>query len=226
VKKIYINILLVIISILAVIVFSKVITNQEVETNMGDEQNLITIEDKGISINIPINKIPEIEKFLEGAVDKEVEIRRMRGIILKTTESKSFILLSYGCGAKMCDTLLIQKQGEEIHTLQLPYGIFQDYIFSPSENHVLFVYGIDEGSINRNFIRVVHLNKMQLVESQSKEWSKEFFDEPIWPILDYKWTDNHTILIKIPDTRSPDLPLLEEWFTSEKKKTKEITIKF
>lgn len=225
-KKIYINILLVIISILAVIVFSKVITNQEVETNMGDEQNLITIEDKGISINIPINKIPEIEKFLEGAVDKEVEIRRMRGIILKTTESKSFILLSYGCGAKMCDTLLIQKQGEEIHTLQLPYGIFQDYIFSPSENYVLFVYGIDEGSINRNFIRVVHLNKMQLVESQSKEWSKEFFEEPIWPILDYKWIDNHTILIKIPDTRSSDLPLLEEWFTSEKKKTKEITIKF
>lgn len=224
-KKTFIrSILFAIFTILVVIVLNLSI-NKEVETNMSQEINFVIVEDNGIPLKIPINKIPEIKHYLEGVQDKEIEISRMRGIFLKKEKTESFILLEYGCGTKMCDSVLIRKKGKEITTIKLFFGIFQDYVFSPNEDNILLVYGVNEGPINRNFIKVVNLSEMIFIESQSKELMNEFMGEPNWPILEYKWIDNDSISIKIPDTPSSNIEVLEKWFKSKNKNTITVIIK-
>lgn len=199
--------------------------NKEVVNNEDYASKIITLEDNGISIDLPIDQISEIRSYLDDASDQEVEIGRMHGNIIKTDETQSLSIIKYSCGTKMCDTVLVRKQGEDITSLKLPFGIFTKVVFSPNGDRALLVYGVNEGNtLLRNFLAVVDLNNMRLIQPQSEELAHEFYQEPIWPIVESQWTDNNTILITIPDTLSSDWDTLVEWFNNETKQTKEITI--
>lgn len=160
--------LLVIFTIIVAFINLKLTTSKEVETSIK-EPEFITVEHNETSIKIPISSIPEINNYLEGASDKEIEVSRMAGTVLKRTETEAYVFFMYGCGTKMCDSVLIHKKGEEISTLKLFFGIFQDYVLSTNENELLLIYGMNEGPKNSNFLIAVDLEEMKIIEGQSKE---------------------------------------------------------
>lgn len=101
--------LLVIFTIIVGFIYLKLITSKEIETSIK-EAEFITVEHKETPIKIPISSIPEINYYLEGVSDKEIEVNRMDGIVLKRTEAEAYVLLKYGCGTKMCDSLLLHNR--------------------------------------------------------------------------------------------------------------------
>lgn len=187
--------------------------------------NSITIDDEGMAISVPLDSVPDLRHYLEQSLDQETEIERVRSRVLHKTESQFLILLQYSCGSKVCDSLLIEKRADKIRSLPLSFGIFQDALFSPDEQKMMFIFGMNEGAVHRNFLNIVHIGEMKQMDNVSAEIKEEFFQQPTWPFIEYTWVDDQQIMVEIPDVPSSDFATLEEWSRRESRETKTVIIR-
>ncbi|GIO03400.1 hypothetical protein J5TS2_40680 [Brevibacillus halotolerans] len=127
----------------------------------------VTFEDysnKTKTIKIPIKSIPEFNKIyseLDNDEQKKLELSATSGVILSEDSNQAFLLLNYSCGTKLCKTLLIKKDKNEITTLPLhkESEIYVKHQFSPNKKTLglLFISDILDDNSYEYTVYVIDL---------------------------------------------------------------------
>ncbi|MFB0831855.1 hypothetical protein ACEU2D_19930 [Brevibacillus laterosporus] len=127
----------------------------------------ITFKDdnsKTKTIKIPIKSIPEFNKIyseLDNDEQKKLELSATSGVILSEDSNQAFLLLNYSCGTKLCKTLLIKKDKNEITTLPLhkESEIYVKHQFSPNKKTLglLFISDILDDNSYEYTVYVIDL---------------------------------------------------------------------
>ncbi|GKV57556.1 hypothetical protein NCCP2222_35030 [Sporosarcina sp. NCCP-2222] len=176
-------------------------------------------------LEIPVKDLPTLQSYLSAQTDPELEIERTHYEEIETHTEERFFLLQYSCGNKQCDSLLIKVHNREIKSLPLRNGIFQDYQLSPDQDKVLIRYAYNEGGqIIRHILVPVDLAKLESIPFTFEEDTKEFMNEPTWPILEYEWISSNTFRLVTADLLSSDFNQLQTWYASDVKKSKTVDI--
>ena len=161
--------------------------------------------------------------------DQIIEIERSISEVLdfKSSDGFTYVVLKYNCGVNLCSSLLIKtsKNKDVITSIELGYGILMDMKQSPNLENAVFRYGINEGnSVLRNNLDSCKFGgKMVVLHPISEELAKEFLDNAIWPITEYKWLSDKVISIRTADIEDSEYDALFTW-SNNQKKTKEIKI--
>ncbi|MBG9796916.1 hypothetical protein O0555_21710 [Brevibacillus laterosporus] len=147
----------------------------------------ITFKDdssKTKTIKIPIKSIPEFNKIyseLDNDEQKKLELSATSGVILSEDSNQAFLLLNYSCGTKLCKTLLIKKDKNEITTLPLhkESEIYVKHQFSPNKKTLglLFISDILDDNSYEYTVYVIDLpsfKKTKIISplKQSPDMSK------------------------------------------------------
>ncbi|MCR8961644.1 hypothetical protein O0550_00270 [Brevibacillus halotolerans] len=116
------------------------------------------------TIKIPIKSIPEFNKIyseLDNDEQKKLELSATSGVILSEDSNQAFLLLNYSCGTKLCKTLLIKKDKNEITTLPLhkESEIYVKHQFSPNKKTLglLFISDILDDNSYEYTVYVIDL---------------------------------------------------------------------
>ncbi|MBA4535438.1 hypothetical protein [Brevibacillus halotolerans] len=147
----------------------------------------ITFKDdnsKTKTIKIPIKSIPEFNKIyseLDNDEQKKLELSATSGVILSEDSNQAFLLLNYSCGTKLCKTLLIKKDKNEITTLPLhkESEIYVKHQFSPNKKTLglLFISDILDDNSYEYTVYVIDLPSFKKTKTisplkQSPDMSK------------------------------------------------------
>ncbi|AYK05303.1 hypothetical protein [Brevibacillus laterosporus] len=147
----------------------------------------ITFKDdssKTKTIKIPIKSIPEFNRIyseLDNDEQKKLELSATSGVILSEDSNQAFLLLNYSCGTKLCKTLLIKKDKNEITTLPLhkESEIYVKHQFSPNNKTLglLFISDILDDNSYEYTVYVIDLPSFKKTKTisplkQSPDMSK------------------------------------------------------
>ncbi|GIO02998.1 hypothetical protein J5TS2_36660 [Brevibacillus halotolerans] len=147
----------------------------------------ITFKDdssKTKTIKIPIKSIPEFNRIyseLDNDEQKKLELSATSGVILSEDSNQAFLLLNYSCGTKLCKTLLIKKDKNEITTLPLhkESEIYLKHQFSPNKKTLglLFISDILDDNSYEYTVYVIDLPSFKKTKTisplkQSPDMSK------------------------------------------------------
>ncbi|MGG0794661.1 hypothetical protein ABE137_11740 [Brevibacillus laterosporus] len=147
----------------------------------------ITFKDdssKTKTIKIPIKSIPEFNRIyseLDNDEQKKLELSATSGVILSEDSNQAFLLLNYSCGTKLCKTLLIKKDKNEITTLPLhkESEIYVKHQFSPNKKTLglLFISDILDDNSYEYTVYVIDLPSFKKTKTisplkQSPDMSK------------------------------------------------------
>ena len=147
----------------------------------------ITFKDdnsKTKTIKIPIKSIPEFNKIyseLDNDEQKKLELSATSGVILSEDSNQALLLLNYSCGTKLCKTLLIKKDKNEITTLPLhkESEIYVKHQFSPNKKTIglLFISDILDDNSYEYTVYVIDLPSFKKTKTisplkQSPDMSK------------------------------------------------------
>ncbi|RFB33335.1 hypothetical protein [Brevibacillus sp. VP] len=136
------------------------------------------------TVKIPIKSIPEFNKIysaLDNDEQKKLELSATSGVILSEDNNQAFLLLNYSCGTKLCKTLLIKKDKNEITTLPLhkESEIYVKHQFSPNKKTLglLFISDILDDNSYEYTVYVIDLPSFKKTKTisplkQSPDMSK------------------------------------------------------
>ncbi|WP_405155371.1 hypothetical protein [Paenibacillus sp. FSL K6-0108] len=187
--------------------------------------DIVEIKSEGKSIKISLNDIPQYKNYLLNEGDIQAEIARTQFTSLDVPSSNVYAMLEYGCGTKDCSTILVQTNGNKSESLTMPVGILQDYKVSSDHEKVLIRYAYDEGSlVKRQILVAVDLEKLKVIPYTSAALEKPFMLKPTWPIISYDWIDHNQFTIETAALETSEFSALEDWFSSENRKTRNVTI--
>lgn len=191
-----------------------------------DNKEYILADNNGDTIKIPISSIPELENYLSefSKEEREVEINRIVTNVLDLSENFVCINLSYACGTKLSNHILIKISKGKIETKLLSEAsILKDYKISTDKEKVMFIFQRNEGvNVYRNSIKIVKLE--DLSEIENKYIQLNYLNQYIWPFENYGWSNSYKIFVKIPDIASTAYEDLESWLGQEDRKSKTINI--
>ncbi|MGC5775866.1 hypothetical protein [Paenibacillus pabuli] len=188
--------------------------------------DLVEIKSEGKSIKLSLNDIPQYKNYLLNEADIQSEIARTQFTSLDVPSSETYAILKYGCGTKDCSTILVKTDGNKSESLTMPVGIFQDYKLSPNQERVLIRYAYDEGGlVKRQILVAVDLEKLKIIPYTSAALEEPFMLKPTWPIISYDWIDNNQFTIETAALETSEYSALKDWFSSENRKIRKITIR-
>lgn len=192
------------------------------DVQKNNEQDLITIKSNVESLSFNRKDVNEIDKYLEGSLEPEIEIDKMRFSYLEKINDSQYYLIHYGGGIKLQNNLLLKIDCSNKVTSKLisEASFLQNLKISPNRKYIAFVFGRNEGTI-------VLRNDLVIIDSTTLEEAK--IDEDIKPfkytISEYKWIDNKTLELVIPNIKNWDFDALEKWFKSSQRQTRKIKLK-
>lgn len=173
----------------------------EATTTFESNSDVLSLAD----LEIPVKDLPIFQSYLTEQTDAKLEIERSYFEKIEINTEDRFFLLQYSCGNKECDSLLIKVHNSDIESLPLSNGIFQDYELAPDQDKVLFRYAYNEGGqILRHVLVPVDLAKLESISFISEEDTKQFMNNPTWPILEYEWISINQIRLVTADLPSSD----------------------
>lgn len=193
-------------------------SNREEQTPLQKAEIHVMIP-KDTGFSVPVSKIPMLYDYLSQSTDLEIEVDRVRTWWIGNFKDEDYFVIGYGCGAKMCNLLLIRHTDKKVDTLELPFAIYQAEQFSPAGNRIAVKLGTNDGQINRSALVFVDLEQWELMPQSQ-------LSEPIWSIADDGWVDNDTFTYVIPDVPSSEYTVIEEWYAMEVKQYKEVKLMF
>lgn len=202
---------------------------QAYSPDSASDDTVLFLEQDDIKITLPIHSIPIYEQYLYGQSDRNLEIQRTSYDFLNFHHSDEsiFILLKYGCGTKLCSTLLIKMTNEQVTSMALSEGsIFIEVKQSPSGKSAAFLYGQNEGNlVIRNNLIPVDLEKMIIRTAENIELANIYMDNAIWPITGFTWVKDDALKVKRPDISNSDYDSLFTWYEGAMKTT-EVQLNF
>jgi hypothetical protein len=194
-------------------------------TELSTLPDIVEIKSEGKSIKLSLNDIPQYKNYLLNEGDSQAEIARTQFTSLDVPSSNMYVMLKYGCGTKDCSTILVKTNGDKSESLTMPVGIFQDYKVSSDHKKVLIRYAYDEGSlVKRQILVAVDLEKLKIIPYTSAALEEPFMLKPTWPIISYDWIDNNQFTIETAALETSEYSALKNWFSSENRKTRKVTI--
>ncbi|QOS77078.1 hypothetical protein JNUCC31_19940 [Paenibacillus sp. JNUCC31] len=195
-------------------------------TELSTLPDIVEIKSEGKSIKLSLNDIPQYKNYLLNEADIQSEIARTQFTSLDVPSSETYAILKYGCGTKDCSTILVKTDGSKSESLTMPVGIFQDYKLSPDQGKMLIRYAYDEGGLVRRQILVaVDLKPLKVIPYTSADLEEPFMLKPTWPIISYDWNDNNEFTIETAALETSEYSALKDWFSSENRKTRKVTIR-
>jgi hypothetical protein len=198
---------------------------EDVRTAAYSLPDEIEIKKEGKSLKLPLADIPQYKNYLLQEENLQDEIARTRFTTLDVPIPEKINLLQYSCGNKECSTILVKSSSEKNQSLNLPTGIFQDYKLSPDNTKVLMRYAYDEGGLVRKQIVVaIDLHSFTLIGYSSSKLEEQFMLMPTWPVISYDWKDTTHFTIETAALETNEYDILEKWFSSDDRATKEVTI--
>ncbi|MCG7344645.1 hypothetical protein MHZ92_10890 [Sporosarcina sp. ACRSL] len=100
----------------------------DLEISDGKALTLV-LERSGMEdIQIDIEKLPVLLSYLSQNDNPELEMNRLRSTFILTHQQKDYFLVSFNCGVKLCDQLLVEHSSkDEVRSIEVSESsIFQD----------------------------------------------------------------------------------------------------
>lgn len=138
-------------------------------------------------IHIDIKKhIPVLISYLEQFDEPEIEMNKIQSNYLFSHKERDYFLLSYSCGIKVCNQLLLEQYQGNIKTLEVSEASFlQD--FKHSKDYLAFLFGRNEGTeAIRNQVVIFNLQDFQKNNLPEYLGILESFE---YPILSIEWNN-------------------------------------
>lgn len=215
------------------------LTDDHEETNIQNEYasstkkekvpSEITFEnDSGQSVKVPFSTIPELNNYLADVADIHAELQRIQVEYLDWNQlNNDYFVLNYGCGNKLCDLVLVQIQNlQVVKTFYLGNGMFMDS--KTFEQKAMIRIAVNEGNtVIRHQIMLVNINTLEKVDVADKNGVAAYFNEPLYPITDYKMVTANTIVLEVADIPDTTYESIEKWSQAANPPVKsvEITVK-
>ena len=196
--------------------------NQEVEVAPLE----ITLDSgTGKTFNVPITALPDLERYLEDAMDLEAELERIQVEYLDSNSSdNNYFILKYGCGNKICDLELVRIDNQNnVRILYLTSGIFAGS--EVLEEKALLRIAVNEGAnVARHQIFLIDLHTMDTLQPLNKNYEEHYFNAPLYPITEFKWLSENTIELVVADITDISYESLEKWYKDTNPAVKKLTI--
>lgn len=238
-KMFFLLLVIVLVTSAVIIIWFDRLESSEYQTKIGNDfnstgmhnqasslPNIIEIMNEEAALQLPLNDVPEYKRYLMNEVDFQTEIDRTQLEVLEVPSSETYSMLKYGCGIKVCSTLLVKIDGRETHSLPMPEGILQDYKLSSDYQQVLIRYAYDEGGlVKRHILVAVDLKKLEIIPYASTEFEETFMLKPTWPIISYEWIDNNHFTIETAALETSEYNVLKDWFDFNDRETRKVTIR-
>jgi hypothetical protein len=157
------------------------------ESNLREELILTIEQPNKEPIHIDIKKhIPVLISYLEQFDEPEIEMNKIQSKNLLSHKERDYFLLSYSCGIKICNQLLLEYYQGNIKSFEVSEGSFlQD--FKQSNDYLAFLFGSNEGTeVIRNQVVIFNLQDFQKTKLPEYLGILESFE---YPILSIEWKD-------------------------------------
>ena len=180
------------------------------------------------SFNVPIASIPVLENYLAEAMDIQTELQRIQAEYLNWNQlNNDYYVVKYGCGNKLCDLVLVQiRDFQIVNSVYLGNGMLMDSkIF---EKKAMLRIAVDEGNtVVRHQIMLLNIPSMEKADVLDKNRADAYFNEPLFPITDYKMITANTIVLEVADIPDTTYESIEKWYqtTNPPVKRVEFTVK-
>ncbi len=91
---------------------------------------------------------------------------------------------------------------------------------------MLIRYAYDEGGlVKRQILVAVDLKKLEIIPYASTDLEEAFMLKPTWPIISYEWIDNNHFTIETAALETSEYNVLKDWFDSNDRETRKVTIR-
>ncbi len=197
-----------------------------VSTPPKSETIHISLNGKEDSLQIPLSKIPELQEYLATVEDQEMELNRINSWVFPA-EHGLYVVLEYNCGIKLCDSILIQKKGEEYFTLSLEQGmVFKTMFFAPDQTKaaLLFSYPLQYKDTYFTKDKIIAINTDTL--QKLKGTNDQIVSELTVPFLEYKWRNDDSVEISIPKVDEYSDEKIAEWYQTERAETEKRVVQY
>lgn len=148
-------------------------------TNSGKELTLVREQPDKETFHIDIGRLPILMSYLDQTEDSELEISRFRSNYMFTHNHKDYFLVSYNCGTKPCNQLLVELDQDEIKSFEVSESSFLQGV-KLNEGHSVFLFGRNEGTeVVRNHVVIFNLDEFRKVLPPEQLRVLESFEYPI-----------------------------------------------
>lgn len=188
-----------------------------------DREELMIPSDSG-TIAIPIEQIPALHTYLEEypshTSDRKTEIDR---IIVNPlpNPADTYAVISYGCGIKLCDHVLVRYSDNQTNSFPLPESsIFQEALFTMDNKYLAIKLGRNEGaSVTRSSLVIINTVEFTHATLQNNtELTNRLTNENFTvPIHGLHWENVTTLQFTIPDINDYSFESLQQWQQQERK---------
>ncbi|MFC5604632.1 hypothetical protein [Sporosarcina koreensis] len=180
----------------------------DVEISDGKDLTLVVERSGREDIQIAIAKLPVLLSYLTQNDNPDLEMSRLRSTFILTHQQKDYFLVSFNCGVKLCDQLLVEHSSkDEVQSIEVSESsILQDV--KQQEDHLALLFGRTEGvAVVRNQIALLDLKEFIKFSPPKQLEVLESFEYPITRI---EWKDND-LQVYIAVLEEPTFENIMEW---------------
>jgi len=158
------------------------VSNQEKELILNIEHP--TLEPIHIDIK---EQLPLLTLYLEQFDEPQNELNRIRSNYLFSNNQRDYFLISYSCGTKLCNQILLENYQGDIQTLMVSEASFYQDL-KHSKDYLTLLFGKNEGSrVVRNQVVTFNLDDFRKITPPDDLSKLESFE---FPITGIEWEDD------------------------------------
>lgn len=195
----------------------------DAETTDVKDLTLVLEQSGREDFHLKIEKLPVLLSYLTQSDDPELEISRMQSTYILTHQDKDYFLVSFNCGVKLCDQLLVKHSSKgEVQSIEVSESsILQDV--KQQGDHLALLFGRNEGvAVVRNQIALLNLKEFIKVSPPQQLEVVESFEYPITRI---EWMGKN-LKVDIADLEEPTFDNIMEWNKNSEAPIQELLWKF
>ncbi|MDW0118362.1 hypothetical protein QTL97_15630 [Sporosarcina thermotolerans] len=174
----------------------------------GNDLTLVLEQSGREDIHLKIEKLPVLLSYLTQSDDLELEMSRLQSTFILTHQDKDYFLVSFNCGVKLCDQLLVEHSSkDEVQSIVVSESsLLQDVKLQ--EDHLALLFGRNEGvAVVRNQVALLNVKEFIKVSPPPQLEVLESFE---YPIARIEWKNN-ALKAAIADLEEPTFENIVEW---------------
>ncbi|MDN4608560.1 hypothetical protein [Sporosarcina highlanderae] len=178
------------------------------EISDGKDLTLVLEQSGREDFHLKIERLPVLLSYLTQSDNPKLELSRMQSTFILTHQEKDYFLVSFNCGVKLCDQLLVEHSSkDEVQSIEVSESsIFQDV--KQHGDHLALLFGRNEGvAVMRNHVVLLNLKEFIKVSPPQQLEVLESFEYPITRI---EWKGND-LKVVIADLKEPTFENIMEW---------------
>jgi hypothetical protein len=184
-------------------------TKEITESNLRKELILDIERPNQEPLHLTIDEqIPILTSYLEQFDEPKKEINRIRSNYLFSKNQRDYFLLSYSCGTKLCNQLLLEYNRGTIQSFKVSEESFLQNS-KLNNDYIAFLFGRNEDSeVLRNQVVIINLKDFQKISPPEDLKVLESFEYPI-PIIEWK---DGALISTIADIDDTSYEAIKEWY--------------